>query len=441
MKGCWPALRRRHADAAPASRHHLQPLIHLVNMDSRAPYPTAALQACWLHSTDDVATALTDLGRGTTVRIAHDAVVRDVTLQQDIGAGHKFAVRALAGGLRIRKYGEYIGRTTRPVDAGEWVHVHNLATSAFHDNAHERTWHDAAEAAKHVRVVGAARCSVGENPLYDDERDRLFWIDVRDTPAIHVLQLRDGVEQVWPMREDIGSVALAGHDRLLLALRSGFALFDCRTGAVQPIVDPEPDLPDNRLNDGRCDAAGRFWCGSMNPESGTADGSLYVLEADLQCRKVLDGFVTPNGMAWSADGATMYIADTRRGCIDAFAYDVALGTLGERRRFADLGAMPGGPDGATIDAEGFLWSAQFDGGCIIRYAPDGAMDRVIRLPVTKPTSCAFGGPGYRQLFVTTATRGLTAAALHAEPMAGRVLALDVGISGVSPVEFSPTKAI
>jgi sugar lactone lactonase YvrE len=115
--------------------------------------------------------------------------------------------------------------------------------------------------------------------------------------------------------------------------------------------------------------------------------------------------------------------------------------LGERRTFADLGAMPGGPDGATIDAEGFLWSAQFDGGCIVRYAPDGAMDRVIRLPVTKPTSCGFGGPGYRDLFVTTATRGLTAAALHAEPLAGRVLVLDVGVAGVSSVAFAPTKEI
>jgi len=416
-------------------------LIKSDNVDAREHAATKAPQARWLHPTDDVATALTDLARGTSLRVANGAVIRDVALQEDIRTGHKFAVRALATGLRIRKYGEFIGRTTQPVRAGEWVHVHNLATSARHDSAHERAWYDAAEVAQPVRVVGAARCSVGENPLYDDAHGRLFWIDVRDTPAIHMLELRAGVEQTWPMREDIGSTALAGHDRLLLALRSGFTFFDCRDGAVMPIVDPEPDLPGNRLNDGRCDAAGRYWCGSMNPESGTADGSLYVLAPDLQCRKVLGDFVTPNGIAWSADGATMYVADTRRGCIDAFAYDVASGALGERRTFADLGAMPGGPDGATIDAEGFLWSAQFDGGCVVRYAPDGAMDRVIRLPVTKPTSCGFGGPGYRDLFVTTATRGLTAAALHAEPLAGRVLALDVGVTGVPPIAFAPTKEI
>lgn len=407
-------------------------------MDTRE-HPTAGLlQARWLQPTDDVATALTDLARGTNVRVASGAVVRDVVLEEDIRTGHKFAVRALATGLRIRKYGEFIGRTTRPVRAGEWVHVHNLSSSARHDAAHERAWHHAAEVPQPIRVVGTARCSVGENPLYDDSQERLFWIDVRDTPAIHVRALHSGVEQAWPLREDIGSIALAGRDRLLVALRSGFALFDCRDGTLTPIVDPEPDLPGNRLNDGRCDAAGRYWCGSMNPESGTADGSLYVLAPDLECRKVLGDFVTPNGIAWSGDGATMYVADTRRGCIDAFAFDALAGTLGERRMFADLGAMPGGPDGATVDAEGFLWSAQFDGGCIVRYAPDGAMDRVIRLPVTKPTSCGFGGPGYRELFVTTATRGLTAAALQDEPLAGRVLALDVGVAGVAPIAFTPT---
>src|SRR5262249_48057621 len=148
-------------------------------------------------------------------------------------------------------------------------------------------------------------------------------------------------------------------------------------------------------------------CGSMCPESGTADGSLYVLDGDLACRKVLDDLVTPNGMTWSLDGRTMYLADTRRGYIWAFDFDVASGALGERRLFADLGAMPGGPDGATLDAQGFLWSAQFDGGCLVRYAPDGRIDRVVRVPVTKPSSCAFGGPDWRELYVTTATLRMT----------------------------------
>ncbi|MEP6944082.1 MAG: SMP-30/gluconolactonase/LRE family protein [Betaproteobacteria bacterium] len=395
-------------------------------------------QARLLRPVDDVATALSHLGKGTIVRMTSGSVVREVTLQDDIAAGHKFAVRALAAGLRVRKYGEFIGRTTASIAAGEWVHEHNLATSARHDGRHERAWYEAAETAQAVRAIGGARCHVGENPLYDAARDRLFWIDVRETPAIHAITLSTGAEASWPLREDIGSIALAGDDRLLVGLRSGFAFFDCASGAMTPIIDPEAGMPNNRLNDGKCDAAGRYWCGSMNPESGTADGSLYVLERNLQCRNVLADLLTPNGMAWSDDGETMYLADTRRGHIYAFAFDTSAGTLSERRIFADLGAMPGGPDGATLDADGYLWSAQFDGGCLVRYAPDGAMDRVVRLPVTKPTSCGFGGPDYRRLYVTTATRGLGDEDLRAEPLAGRMLVLDVGVAGRPPIPFVPT---
>ena len=133
----------------------------------------------------------------------------------------------------------------------------------------------------------------------------------------------------------------------------------------------------------------------------------------------------------------MYLADTRRGLIYAFAFDAASGTLGAARVFADLGAMPGGPDGATLDAEGYLWSAQFDGGCLVRYAPDGRIDRVVRVPVTQADVVRFGGPGYRELYVTTATRGLSDEDLQAEPLAGRVLVLDVGVAGVPPVPFLP----
>jgi sugar lactone lactonase YvrE len=173
----------------------------------------------------------------------------------------------------------------------------------------------------------------------------------------------------------------------------------------------------------------------MNPDAATADGNLWVLDAELRCTKVLDDFLTPNGMTWSLDGKTLYLADTRRGYIYAFGFDVATGTLGERRVFADLGALPGGPDGATLDAEGCLWSAQFDGGCLVRYAPDGRIDRVVRVPVTKPTACAFGGRDHRELFVTSATRGMSEAEKAAEPDAGRVLVLDVGVGGFEPVRF------
>ena len=392
-------------------------------------------QARLLRPHDDVATALTELPAGLQVKVACGAMAREVVLRETIPAGHKFAVRALARGLRVRKYGEFIGRAQCDIAAGAVVHVHNLTTSARHDPRHERAWSAPARAPADLQALGDVRCSVGESPLFDARNNRLYWIDVRDTPAIHVLDLAGGAVRSWPMREDVGALALIGDDRLLVALRSGFAYFDCATAGLTPIIDPEADTPQTRMNDGKVDAAGRFWCASMNPESAIAEGSLYVLDAAPTCRHVLGDWLTPNGIAWSLDQATMYMADTRRGEIYAFPFDVATGELGARRLFADLGAFPGGPDGATIDSEGFMWSAQFDGGCLMRYAPDGMLERVIRLPVSKPTSCAFGGPGYRHLFVTTATRGLGPDALRAEPLAGRVLTLDVGVGGLPPQRF------
>jgi sugar lactone lactonase YvrE len=391
------------------------------------------LDAALLKANDDVATALADLAAGSVVRVSQGAVAREVRLAERVPTGHKFAVRDLGEGLRIRKYGEFIGRLTADVKAGARVHEHNLATSARHDPAHERAWREPVEVA--VTALGEARTTVGETPVYDASADRLYWIDVRETPAIHAIDLATGRARRWAMAEDIGSIAPSGDGRLVAGLRSGFAFFDPAAGAVTPIADPEPDLTGNRMNDGKCDPAGRFWCCSMNPESGTPDGSLYVLERDLAWRRLHGGYFTPNGLAWSLDGATLYFADTRRGLVYAFPFDARAGTIGARRVFADVGAMPGGPDGATVDAEDHLWSAQFDGGCLIRYAPDGRIDRVVRLPVSKPASCAFGGPGYRTLFVTTATRGLDDAQRRAEPLAGRVLALDVGVAGVAPAAF------
>lgn len=391
------------------------------------------LNASLLHPHDDVATALVDLPVGKAVQVASGGIVRDVKLVDRIPLGHKFAVRDLDAGLRVRKYGECIGRLSSDVRAGGWVHEHNLETSAKRDPRHERAWCEQRDLP--VRAIGSARTSVGECPLYDARSNQLWWIDVRETPAIHSLDLESAVERHWPLGEDIGSIALTHDAKLLAALRSGFAFFDPSRGELAPIVDPEAHLPHNRMNDGRCDVAGRFWCGSMNPESGRAEGSLYVLDSALHARRVQGDYFVPNGIVWGLDNRTMLCADTRRGIIDAFDFDVQQGTLSERRRFAELGALPGGPDGATVDSQGFFWSAQFDGGCVIRYAPDGRMDRVVRLPVTKPTACTFGGRDYATLFVTTATRGLSAERLSAEPLAGQVLVLDVGVAGFAPVPF------
>ena len=238
-----------------------------------------------------------------------------------------------------------------------------------------------------------------------------------------------------PMSEDIGSLVLAQNGRLVLALRSGFAWFDPDRAHMSAIVDPEPDTPETRLNDAKCDNGGRIWCGSMDSESGVARGRLYRLDVDGTCSPALGSFLTPNGPVFSIDERILYLADTRKSVIYAYDHDPATGSLGDQRIFADLGAFPGGPDGATLDEEGYLWSAQWDGGCLLRLDPRGAIDRIVTLPVSKPTSCCFGGPDYRQLFVTTATRGLSGERLRAEPLAGSVLVLDVATGGFPPARF------
>ena len=381
-----------------------------------------------LGATDDVATALRPLARGEQVWLPSGQAIE---LRQDIPFGHKFSVRALSEGMRIRKYGEYIGRLLCDVGPGEWVHEHNLVTTARPAPMAP----GCRQAAARIEETSGSVCTVGESPVWDETGQRLYWVDVRETPAVHWLDRAAGTPVRVPLTEDIGSLVLAEDGRLVLALRSGFALFDPESGERKAIVDPEPDNPNTRLNDAKCDEAGRVWCGSMNPESGRAEGRLYCLGTDGSCRQGEGAFLTPNGPTFSLDGRTLYLSDTRKSLIFAYDYDVAAGRLGERRIFADLGAFPGGPDGATLDREGYLWSAQWDGGCLLRFDPEGRIDRIVTVPVSKPTSCCFGGPDYRQLFVTTAARGLSEERRRLEPLAGRVLVLDVEVGGLPPARF------
>jgi len=394
------------------------------------------IDALWPTPLDDVATAFVELKAGAEAHIATGGEAMTVRLAEDIPAGHKFSVKPLAKGLRVRKLGEFIGRMTHEVGEGKWIHTHNLETCAYRGQTSERLWTHGGEAPKIVDVIGERRCSVAESPVWDEKKGRLYWVDVRGEPAIFMVEPKTGRCMRWPMPEDIGGIVLTTGGRLVAAMQSGFKLFDPASGRLRPLLDPEPDRPGNRLNDAKCDLAGRLWSGSMNPGSGQAEGSLYVLDGTLKCRRAADGFVTPNGHAWSSDGSTMYLSDTRKGYIYAYPFDPETGTVGEARIFADFGSLPGGPDGATVDAEGYLWSAQFNGGCLIRLSPRGEVDRMIRLPVGKPTSCAFGGRDHAFLYVTTATRGLDAGGLAAEPDAGRILVLNVGVAGLPARRFN-----
>jgi sugar lactone lactonase YvrE len=221
----------------------------------------------------------------------------------------------------------------------------------------------------------------------------------------------------------------------VVAVRHALHGFDPQTGALSLIARVEDGPPENRLNDAKCDPAGRILCGSMWDYGLRTNGGLYRVEASGAVTRMRGEVTVANAIAFAPDGRRLYFTDTRKGVIEQADYDPASGSTGPWRPFAAADAAPGRPDGATVDAEGFLWNARYQGGCLARFAPDGRLDRLVPLPVSQPTSCAFGGEGLRTLYVTTARQKLGEDELAAQPLAGALLALDVGVAGVEEPLF------
>ena len=275
---------------------------------------------------------------------------------------------------------------------------------------------------------------LGEVPLWHPTENALYWIDLFK-PAIHRLDIRDRKVKTWTPSEKLGSFALRAEGDLLIAGRNGLSLFDPSNGDVEKIIDPEGGNTENILNDGRCDRRGRFWVGSMNRMMTRASGRLYRF-GQRQLDVVAEGIWVPNSICWSPDDRRMYFADSHLRTIFAYEFDVESGTLGRRQEFVTMGNIPGVPDGSSVDSEGFVWNAVFDGGCLVRYAPDGRIDRVVPLPVTRPSACTFGGPDLATLYVTTARFRLPPEKLATERSAGGLLAVDVGVRGLPEPFFA-----
>ena len=286
-----------------------------------------------------------------------------------------------------------------------------------------------------VHVVVESGDRLGEVPLWSPSRRVLYWIDVRK-PALYCWAPDTGRVRALPLPEPVGSFCETGRCRLLLALKSGLYFMDPDSGALQAWFDPEPQLPGNRLNDGKCDRQGRFWVGSMNDGDRLPTGTLYSVRGDGRAAGHVSGITIPNSLAWSPDGKKMYFADTPARRILVYDFDPDDGVPANPRTFVDLAGHPGRPDGATVDAEGCLWSALVHAGQVVRYTPQGREDRVITLPVTGVTSCAFGGARMETLFVTTATQGLSEQALREQPLAGALFAVDAGVSGIGETPFA-----
>ena len=281
--------------------------------------------------------------------------------------------------------------------------------------------------------VGTQTDILGESPLWDERAQALYWVDIR-RPVVRRLHAESGRVDTWPLPETVGSIALTDGGRLLVAMGAEIALFDPATGGCETLATLPQRIEGHRFNDGRCDRQGRFFVGTMHNLTRAPEGTLYRLQGRGQLVPVLHGIGIPNSLAWSPDGATMYFADSLTHGIDAYDFDIASGTPAQARVFA-RSTPPGFPDGATVDADGFVWSAQFKASQVVRYAPDGRVDRVITLPVDKPTAVAFGGPDLRTLYITTASQQMTLDELAAQPLAGALLITDPGVRGLPEPRF------
>lgn len=275
---------------------------------------------------------------------------------------------------------------------------------------------------------------LGEGAIWDEATSALWWVDIQGA-LLQSFTPSTGKVATHRLPERIGSFALrANGTGFICAFESGFALYDPATGSCDWIARPEKDMPRNIMNDGKCDRQGRFWAGSLNEDENAPTGALYRIGIDRSCTKIESGITVSNALCWSPDSRTMYYGDSVARTIWAYDFNAASGTASNRRVFATT-AAPAVPDGATVDAEGFIWNAEWDGWCITRYAPDGRIDRVIDLPVQKVTSCAFGGPGLKTLYITSASRDLTPDQLAAQPLAGHLLALEPGVAGLPEARY------
>ena len=282
-----------------------------------------------------------------------------------------------------------------------------------------------------------AAAQLGECPVWSPDEARLYWIDI-DGRAIHRFDPATGLDEQRPAPGRPGSLALtATPGQLLVALEGRLGFLDWASEVWRDGVSLEPEGVGNRLNDGRCDPAGRFWVGSMfDPASARkATGLLHRVEADGTKVTVRSGIGVSNGLAFSPDGRTMFFADTHQDTVWAYDYDVDTGDATNERVFLDFGPLPGHPDGACVDEAGCYWVACVMGGMVLRVTPAGAVDRRIRVPVTKPTMPAFGGPGLSTLFITTIGGGGSHAVDPTQPEAGGLFAVEPGVSGLPEPRF------
>jgi sugar lactone lactonase YvrE len=284
-----------------------------------------------------------------------------------------------------------------------------------------------------ITTFSSDRDYLGEAPVWDDRTGRLLRVDIGR--GVVIALDADGARTTIDAGGEVSAVIPRRAGGVLLTVGHEVIALDA-SGRRQTLAIVEHDKPDNRFNDCRCDPQGRLWAGTMNKHRIPATAALYCMAPGRPIEPVITSTTLSNGLGWSPDGQRMYFVDSTEQRIDVFDFDASSGTISDRRCLAQIPAREGLPDGLAVDAEGGVWVCLFGGGQIRRYDETGMLTAVVSLPVTNPTCPAFGGPGLRTLYVTSAQHRLSAKDLATEPTAGAVLVLEPGVAGLPATPFA-----
>ncbi len=280
------------------------------------------------------------------------------------------------------------------------------------------------------------RSNLGEGPLWHAAERRLYWLDLL-RPAVYRFDPKSGENEQLPadIGTYVGGLVFRVRGGWIVVKEDGISAVDAG-GRRQKLLHPEAELPGNWFNDCKCDRQGRLWTGSADRGEKDPTGSLYVIDAGLRARRVDSGIICANGPAFSPDGRVCYFCDSYARQVFRYDVDLATGEVGPRQLFATVPEDGGYPDGMTVDADGFLWNAHWDGWRVTRYAPDGTIDRVIDVPVPRPTAPGFGGADLATLYITSASGGLSEQQLKEAPLSGSLFACEPGVRGLPEPMFA-----